>query len=166
MSKVINIYKFDLPCRLQVYEMYFKTFFSFKMGQPRPLFVYFRSFSNKHYKFLQQIDVKKCPSSIQCRDSNPRPLECESPPKTTRPGLPSLHFICLSTILWRCSKLCSVISTNLYKFFTFYTSFLSCRPDFSKFRVQSVLIEGFEAQFPDFDVLINATDFWMSDHSR
>ena len=29
-----------------------------------------------------------CPSSIRCRDSNPRPLECESPPITTRPGLP------------------------------------------------------------------------------
>ena len=29
-----------------------------KLGQPRPLFVYFRSFqTNKHYKFLQQIDV-------------------------------------------------------------------------------------------------------------
>ena len=28
------------------------------------------------------------PSSIRCRDSSPRPLECESPPITTRPGLP------------------------------------------------------------------------------
>ena len=94
MSKVINIYKFDLPCRLQVYEMYFKTFFSFKMGQPRPLFVYFRSFSNKHYKFLQQIYVKKCPSSIRCRDLNPRPLEHESLPITTRPGLPPMDLKC------------------------------------------------------------------------
>ena len=56
------------------------------MGQPRPQFVYFRSFSNKHYKFLQQIDVKKCPFSIWYRDSNPRPLEHESLPITTRPG--------------------------------------------------------------------------------
>ena len=31
-----------------------------KMGRPRPLFVYFLVFSNKHYKFLQQINVKKC----------------------------------------------------------------------------------------------------------
>ena len=29
-----------------------------------------------------------CPSSIRCRDSNPRPFERESPPITTRPGLP------------------------------------------------------------------------------
>ena len=32
--------------------------------------------------------MKKCPSSIQCPDSNPRPLDCESLPITTRPGLP------------------------------------------------------------------------------
>ena len=32
--------------------------------------------------------VKKCPSSIRCRDSNSRPLEHEPPPITTRPGLP------------------------------------------------------------------------------
>ena len=32
--------------------------------------------------------LKKCPSSKRCRDSNPRPLERESLPITTRPGLP------------------------------------------------------------------------------
>ena len=37
---------------------------------------------------LQQINVKKCPSSIWHQDSNPRPSERESPPITTRPGLP------------------------------------------------------------------------------
>ena len=31
---------------------------------------------------------EKCPSSIWCRDSNPRPLEHESLPITTRSGLP------------------------------------------------------------------------------
>ena len=59
------------------------TFFK-KMGQPRPLFCLFSVFSNKHYNFY----VKKCPSSIWCWDSNPRPLESESLPITTRPGLP------------------------------------------------------------------------------
>ena len=29
-----------------------------------------------------------CPSSIRRRDSNPRPLDHEPPPITTRPGLP------------------------------------------------------------------------------
>ena len=59
-----------------------------KIGQPRPLFRLFSVFSNKHDKFLQQIYVKKCPYSIRCRDSNPQPLKRESPPITTRPGLP------------------------------------------------------------------------------
>ena len=36
---------------------------------------------------LQQINVKKCPSSIRHQDLNPRPSESESPPITTRPGL-------------------------------------------------------------------------------
>ena len=59
-----------------------------KMGQPRPLLCLFSVFSNKHYKCLQQIYVKKCPSSIQCWDLYPRPSECESPLITTRPRLP------------------------------------------------------------------------------
>ena len=41
---------------------------------------------------LQQIHVKKCPSSIRHRESNPRPSERESPPITTRPGLHSLEL--------------------------------------------------------------------------
>ena len=63
------------------------TFFK-KMGNPRPLFVYFQSFQTNINTILQQINVKKCPSSIQHWDSNPRPSERESPPITTRPGLP------------------------------------------------------------------------------
>ena len=49
--------------------------------------VYFRSFSNKHYNFYNNI-CEKCPSSIRYWDLNPRPLGLESPPITTRPGLP------------------------------------------------------------------------------
>ena len=52
------------------------------MGHPRPLFISFRLF--KHTLQLQQINVKKFPSSIQCQDSN---SQHESPPITTRPGL-------------------------------------------------------------------------------
>ena len=29
-----------------------------------------------------------CPPSVRCRDSNPQPSKFESPPITTRPGLP------------------------------------------------------------------------------
>ena len=34
------------------------------------------------------ISTKFFPFSIRCWDSNPRPVEHESPPITTRPGLP------------------------------------------------------------------------------
>ena len=54
------------------------------MCQPRPLLFILRSFSNTNHNFLLLINVKKCPSSIQCWDSNPRPLEHESSPITTR----------------------------------------------------------------------------------
>ena len=63
------------------------TLLFLKMGQPRPLFHLFRLFKNT-LKFLQLIIVKKCPTNIRCQDSNSRPLEHESPPITTRPGLP------------------------------------------------------------------------------
>ena len=36
-----------------------------------------------------------CPSSIRRRDSNPRSLERESPPITTRPGLPAYCIVYL-----------------------------------------------------------------------
>ena len=62
------------------------------MGHPRPLFHLFSSFKQT-LQFLQQINMKKCPSSIWCQDQNPRPLEYESPPIITRPGLPPLKKI-------------------------------------------------------------------------
>ena len=66
------------------------SFFFKKNGQTPASVSFISVFSNKHYKFLQQIYVKKCPSSIQCQDSNPWPSECKSPPVTTRPGLPPM----------------------------------------------------------------------------
>ena len=58
------------------------------MGQPRPLFSFIFGLFKQTIQFLQQINVNKCPSSIRRWESNPRPLERESPPITTRPGLP------------------------------------------------------------------------------
>ena len=40
--------------------------------------------------FLQQINVKKYPSSMQCWHVNPRPFDHESPNITTTPGQPNL----------------------------------------------------------------------------
>ena len=50
------------------------------MGPPRPLLSFiFGLFKQTSFQFLQQILVKKCPSTIQCRDSNPRTSEHKSP---------------------------------------------------------------------------------------
>ena len=54
----------------------------------------FRFFYKQTIQFLQQINVKKCPSRIQHWDLNPRPLEHESSPITTRSKLPpALRFL-------------------------------------------------------------------------
>ena len=59
-----------------------------KNGPTRPLLSFiFGLFKQTSIQFLQ-LHVKKCPSNIWCRDSNPQPSEHESPPITTRPGLP------------------------------------------------------------------------------
>ena len=52
----------------------------------------FSVFSNKQYNFTTNI-CEKCPSSIRCRDSNPRPSEHESLPITTRPGLSTIRLL-------------------------------------------------------------------------
>ena len=65
-------------------------FVAFYKNGPTPasFIVYFRSFQTTLLQILQQINVKKCPSSIWCRDSNPQPLEHESILITTRPRIP------------------------------------------------------------------------------
>ena len=75
--------------RLLGYQGSVNLFF-IKMGQPRPLFRLFRSFqTNIITIFTTKICEKsKCPSSIRCWDSKPRPLERESLPITTKAGLP------------------------------------------------------------------------------
>ena len=52
---------------------------------PRPLFGFIFIFSNKHYNFTLNI-CEKCPSRIQCWDSNSPPSEHKSRPITTRPA--------------------------------------------------------------------------------
>ena len=77
------------------------------MGQPGLFFIYFRSFQTNSKTILQQLYVKKCPSSIWCRDSNPRPLERESLSITTRPGLPPKDLKLFIRFGHRIGHLCS-----------------------------------------------------------
>ena len=64
-----------------------------KWANPGLFFLYLLVFFKQTLLFLQQINVKKCPSSKWHRDLNPRPLEHESSPMTTRPELPPNQVI-------------------------------------------------------------------------
>ena len=48
-------------------------------------------FKQTSMNFFTTNWCEKCPSSILCRDSNPRPSEHESPPISTRPGFKPSH---------------------------------------------------------------------------
>ena len=67
-----------------------KEFLSFKMGQPRPLFVYFWSFQANVTIFTtnqcKKMSIQYMATGIEPTTS----LEYESSPITTRPGLPLL----------------------------------------------------------------------------
>ena len=66
-----------------------KMDFIFKnWANPGLFFNYFQSFQTNNIIFTtNQCEKMSCPSSIRRWDSNPRPLERESAPITTRPGL-------------------------------------------------------------------------------
>ena len=73
-----------------------------------PFIVYFRSFQTNITVFT--INTReKSPSSIRCKDSNPQSLEHESPPITTRPGLPPkpryLFVVHIKTGKWACDQI-------------------------------------------------------------
>ena len=75
-----------------------------KWAIPDLFLVYFRLFKQT-IQFLQQIDVKKYPSSIRCWDLNPRPSEDELPPITTKPGLSPIIAIFYAIFLsWDCLR--------------------------------------------------------------
>ena len=61
----------------------------FKWAHPGLFSVIFCLFKQT-IQFLQQINVKKCPSIIWHRESNPRPFKNELSPITTRSGLPPI----------------------------------------------------------------------------
>ena len=64
----------------------------FFLNGPSPAyFLFIFVFSNNHYNFTT-TKCEKCPYGSRCRDSNPRPSEHESPPVTTRPGLPPIDW--------------------------------------------------------------------------
>ena len=94
ISPLLTIWShWNISCFMHRTEQCYKNnfvqdiFSSFKLAIPGHFYRLFKVFSNKQYNFTTTY-VKKCPSSIWIRDSNPWLLGRESPPMTTRPGLP------------------------------------------------------------------------------
>ena len=88
MFSISKKFKDELKLTNMALNEFFKQKDFFKWAIPGLFYRLFLVFSNKHYNFYNNI-CEKCPSSIRCRDWNPRPLGIESPPVTTRPGLPT-----------------------------------------------------------------------------
>ena len=65
--------------------------FLFKCAILGLFFIYFHLFQTNIAIFTANI-CEKCLSSLRCWDSNSQPLEHQSPPITTRPGLPPFQI--------------------------------------------------------------------------
>ena len=96
-------------------KLYNITTVSYKWANPGLFFVYFWSFQANNTMFTtnQCEKLSKCPSSIQCQDSNPQPYKYESSPITTRPGLPPLQFLASSIVI--CGQVLYCISRKIQK---------------------------------------------------
>ena len=84
------------PLPHKMFVFFLITSFILKMGHPR--LVFHLCWSNQANITIITTNIcEKGPSSICCRRSNPWPSEHDSPPITTRPGLPPsiTSFICL-----------------------------------------------------------------------
>ena len=88
-SGIVTTSPFKLIVLRSVFLYRCKSVFFFKKwANPGLFFVYFWSFQTNNTIFTtNQCEKMSCPSSIRRQDSNPGPLERESPPITTRPGL-------------------------------------------------------------------------------
>ena len=97
------------------------------LNGPTPAsFCLFSVFTNNTIFTANQCE--KCPTSIWRRDSNPRPLEHESSPTTTRLGLPPLcRFIIITQmiLIYFISGCITVPSTADRQFYLFAFSWIA-----------------------------------------
>ena len=113
--------------------MLYLTIF-FKWANPSLYLLYFRLFKHT-LQFLLQINVKKCPSSIWCRDSNSYLLEHESPPINTRPGLPTFNDILKSQVPGNDSSY-----IHFWQKWMYFQQFWVPKSSSKKWRIKTTLI--------------------------
>ena len=106
---IILFLSFLPPLLFEMFLCLFPSFFFFmylpfffQWANAGLFFVYFWSFQTNITIFATN-QCEKCPSSIQCQDSNPQPLKHELSPITTRPGLPPNIF---NSLMYRTHNLC------------------------------------------------------------
>ena len=73
-------------------------FFLKNRPTPASFSIIFGRFKQTIQFYNKSMWKMSCPSRIWCRDSNPWPLEHESPPITTRPGLPFMIIMFIFVI--------------------------------------------------------------------
>ena len=145
---------------LVLFSVFFKQTETFKNGPTpqRALFRLFSVFFKQTIQYLQQINVKKYPSSIQRRDSNPRPLEHGSSPITTHKAFISLatnHLISESLTRWiPCSQKVGIICERERAFnlptFKFPTTFINDPfDDVTLIATNEVDVDSAGASFPN-----------------
>ena len=81
----INIFQ---RSKIKLISEYWGSLSLFKWANTGLFFIFLRLF-NKILQFYY-ISIWKCPPNIWRRDLNSQPSDYESPPLTTRPGLPSI----------------------------------------------------------------------------
>ena len=102
----------DFPCTFVKIQQCFVH--SLKMGHSRPLFRLFSMFFQTNIiTIFRTNQFEKCPSSIQCWDSNPRPLKHKSSPVENRPGLQLMFCSFLSHV---CSSIFLSLPLSSYRF--------------------------------------------------
>ena len=135
LTNVFLLSRFCLSYILSVCLFIKRPVSFFKWANPGLFFISFCLFKHT-LQFLQQINVKKCPSSIWCRDWNSRPLEHKSLPITTRPGLPpnglSL-YLAISVFLFLPDRFsCNVAKPHIQQLIK-YAAPLNVKSTFSTF---------------------------------
>ena len=126
------------------YHNLLKILIFLKMNKPRPLLSFiFGLFKQTVPQFYNKYHVKKCPFSIQCQDLNPWLLEHESPPITTRPGLPPIKFDIFATIDVELRLTIFNKGPNWYLAFSSPVSKLAILPTNMPMLVQQILNQTF-----------------------
>ena len=108
-----QLFNVHLSLQTVIDTHYFAQSNVFLIGTTPAFFSFFRSFQTNN-TILTANMREKCPSSIWCWDSNPRPLECKSLPITTRPGLPPHNGMLIPRLPIPLPLLINNLASHLY----------------------------------------------------